>query len=54
MKKIVVLFIEILVFVQLFGLLPNSSLRWIKECQVYNPKVWDEAVEYFDSLEKVK
>lgn len=29
----------------------NSSLRWAKECQEYNPKVWDETLEYFDSLE---
>jgi|GEM_PF-1106230 hypothetical protein len=33
---------------------PNSSLRWIKECQEYHPKVWNAAVEYFDSLEQVK
>lgn len=30
---------------------PNSCLRWIKECQEYNPNVWDAAVKYFDSLE---
>lgn len=31
---------------------PNSCFRWIKECLEYNPKVWDAAMKYFDSLEK--
>lgn len=35
-------------------LYPNSSFRWVKECLEYNPKVWDEAMKYFNSLEQTK